>query len=120
MRTTYLWLLQLFTGILILVLVGIHLVSIHLRVIMRFFGVDTARLTAWGLMTNQARQGIWGGLFVCLVAIILFHGFNGLRNTVLELVPSITKVRLITWAIVVGGVILFLSFAGLPVFLHSN
>ncbi len=110
MRTTYLWLLQLFTGLLILVLAGIHLISIHLRVILSFFGVDAATLTSWGLITNRANQGVWGGLFVVLAAIILYHALSGLRNTILELVSSVKKVRIITWAIIVGGVILFLVF----------
>ena len=108
MRATYLWLLQLFTGVAILVLVGIHLISIHLRVILRFFGVETSELPS---VANRTNPGIWGGLFVVLAGIILFHALSGLRNTLLELVPSVKKARIITWVIIVGGIILLVGSA---------
>ena len=120
MRTTYLWLLQLFTGLLILVLLVIQLISIHLRAILRFFGVDATELTSWGLTANRANRGIWAGLFVVLAGIILFHALSGLRNTVLELTPSVKKVRIITWAIIVSGIILLVGATDLPVLLLSN
>lgn len=106
MRTMYLWLLQLFTGILIFVLVGVQLISIHLRAIMRFFGVAAPESSP---VVNQADPGIWAGFLVFLAAIILFHALIGLRQTALELGISVEKARIITWAIIVGGIFLLLS-----------
>ena len=114
MRTTYLWLLQLFTGLLILVLLVIQLISIHLRAILRFFGVDATELTSWGLTANRANRGIWAGLFVVLAGIILFHALSGLRNTVLEVVSSVKKVRIITWLIIASGIILLFGIIYAP------
>ena len=107
MRMTYLWLLQLFTGLLVLVVAGAHLISVHLRVIKRFFGVETTGVPA---VSSEASH--WSGLLVFLSAIILLHALVGLRQTMLELGTSVRKGRIITWAIAAGGLILFVGVAG--------
>jgi len=50
MRNTYVWFLQLVTGVLIAVLLGIHVVIMHLDAILGFFGVDMAEVTSWESM----------------------------------------------------------------------
>ncbi|MEE8414484.1 MAG: hypothetical protein V3R96_08025 [Dehalococcoidales bacterium] len=120
MRMTYLWLLQLVTGVLILVLIGISLILTHIPVILGFFGVDTAELISSGSVADRANPGIWAGLAVFLVAIILYHALSGLRNTLVELVPSVNKMRIITWIIIVSGIILLMGITYVPVILLSS
>ncbi len=120
MRMTYLWLLQMVTGVLILVLLGIPLISTHLPGVLNFFGVDATGLVPSGLAANRANPGIWAGLAGILVAIILYHALSGLRNTVLELVPSTKKAGIITRVMIVSGIIILIGTISVPVVLLAR
>lgn len=120
MRTTYLWLLQLVSGVLIAVLLGIHVVSIHLRAILGFFGVDATQPTSWESMIGRANQGIWVGLYIALLALVLYHSLYGLRSIIFELTPSIKTERIVTWVIIVFGIIAFIGGTYVPIALFSR
>ena len=107
MRNTYLQLIHLITGVLIAVLLGIHMVIMHLDAILGFFGVEMVHVTSWESMIGRARQGLWAGVYIPLLAFALYHGLNGLRNVVLELAPSPAAKRVITWIIIIVGIIFF-------------
>ena len=108
MRNTYLWLLQLASGVLIAVILGIHIVSIHLNDILGFFGVDAADPVSWAAMIDRASQGIWAGLYIALLAVGLYHGIYGLRGIILESIPSERTGRIVTRTLIVIGVIVFI------------
>lgn len=120
MGRTYLWLLQMATGVLILVLLGTALIITHLPVVLNFLGVDATGLVPPGLTTNRAHPGIWASLAGVLVTIILYHALSGLRNTVVELVPSVKKARIISWAIIISGIIILVGTVYVPVVLLAG
>ncbi len=120
MRNTYLWLLQLITGILIAVLLGIHMVTIHLDAILGFFGVDAAEPISWGSMISRAGQGVWMGLYIALLAFVLYHALNGLRGIVLELTSSPRIGRAVTSFIIALGIVAFIWGAYVPIALFSQ
>ncbi len=109
MRPTYLRLLQLATGVLIAVLLGIHMAISHLDAILGFFGIDATEPTSWESMIDRASQGIWAGLYIALLAGVLYHALHGLRNIALELTPSVKTERIVTWVIIVFGIIFFIG-----------
>jgi succinate dehydrogenase membrane anchor subunit len=114
-RYTYLWLMQLITGILIAVLLGIHMVMQHLDKILPFFGVNLNDPTSWNSMIERSRQGIWAGVYIALLAVVLSHALNGLRNVILELTPSPRTERVVTGAILAFGIIIFLWAGYVPI-----
>jgi len=120
MRNTYLWFLQLVTGVLIAVLLGIHLVIMHLDVILGFFGVDVAEVTSWESMIGRAIQGVWAGLYMALLAVVLYHALNGLRGIILESTPSATTERIVTWVIIAFGIIAFIGGTYVPLALLTG
>ncbi len=120
MRATYLWLLQMVTGVLIAVLLGIHIALLHLDAILGFFGVDAAETRSWESMIDRASQGIWVTLYIALLAVGLYHGINGLRGIILELTPSARTERIINRAFIVFGVIVFIGGAYVPIALLSS
>ena len=70
MRNTYLQLVQLITGVLVAVLLGIHMVNMHLDAILGFFGVQTffgvniaADPTVFKLMQDRARTVVFAGIY---------------------------------------------------------
>ena len=120
MRNTYLWLLQLITGILIAVLLGIHMVVLHLDAVLGFFGAEATEPTSWKAMVDRAGQGAWVGLYIALLAFALYHGLNGLRNIVLELAPSPRVSRWVTSFVIALGIVGFIWGAYVPIALFSR
>ena len=108
MRNTYLWLLQLASGVLIAVILGIHMVTQHLDAVLSFFGVNAAEPIGWTAMIDRASQGIWTGLYIALLAFGLYHGINGLRGIILESIRSERTGRIVTRVLIVIGVIVFI------------
>ena len=119
MRNTYLWFVQLVTGVLIAVLLGIHMVLMHLDTILDFFGVNVNDPTSWQSMIGRSREVIWAGLYIALLAVVLYHALNGLRNVILELTPSVRAERIVTWAIIALGTIVFIWGSYVPIALLS-
>ena len=120
MRTTRLHLLHMLTGVVIAVLLGIHVVVLHLDAILGFFGVDATEPTSWGSMIGRASQGIWAALYIALLAVVLYHALYGLRGIILEVTPSVKTERIVTWVIIIFGIIAFIWGAYVPVVLLSS
>lgn len=115
MRNTYLWILQLVTGVLIAAFLGIHIVIQHLDAVLGFFGVDVAEATSWASMIDRASQGIWAGLYIALLAVGLYHGINGLRGIILESTSSAKTDRIVTRVLIAFGIIFFIGGTYVPV-----
>lgn len=120
MRTTRLNLLQMLTGILIAVSLGIHMVISHHDTILGLFGVAANQPTSWQSMVERARQGIWASLYIALLAFVLYHALYGLRGIILEVTPSVRTERVITWSFIIIGIIVFVWGAYVPVALLSR
>ena len=120
MRNTRLQLLHMFTGVVIAVLLGIHMVVINLDAVLGFFGVDVTESTSWEAMISRASQGIWAGLYIALLAVAVYHGLYGLRGIILELTPSVRTGHIITWSLIIIGIIAFIWGAYVPLALLSS
>jgi succinate dehydrogenase hydrophobic anchor subunit len=114
-RYTYLWLMQIVTGVFIAVLLGIHMVMQHLEDILLFFGVNLNDPTSWQSMIERSRQAVWAGIYIALLAVVLSHALNGLRNVILELTPSPRAERVITGTIMAFGIVVFLWASYVPI-----
>ena len=120
MRTTRLHLLHIFSGAVIAVLLGIHMVVLHLDTVLGFFGVDATEPTSWGSMISRAGQSIWVGLYIALLAFVLYHAFYGLRGVILELSPSVKTGRIVTRVLIAVGIIVFIWGTYVPIALVSS
>ncbi len=120
MRTTYLRLLQLVTAVLIAVFLGIHMVRMHLDATLGFFGVEATESTSWASMIDRASRGAWVGLYIALLAVDLYHALFGLRDIILEVTPSVKTERIVTWVIIVLGIIFFIGGTYVPVALFTR
>lgn len=120
MRHTYLWLMQLVTGVLIAVLLGIHMVMQHLDKVLVFFGVNLDDPTSWHSMIERSREVTWASIYIALLAVVLYHALNGLRNIILELTPSARTERIVTWTIIAFGIVIFVWASYVPIALLSR
>ena len=48
---------------------------------------------------------------IALVAAILYHGLNGLRVTLIDLVLGIEKQKVIFWILMITGILIFIPMA---------
>ena len=119
MRNTYLQLIHMVTGVFIAILLGIHMVIMHLDAILGFFGVQITHVTSWDSMMGRARQGLWVGIYIPLLALALYHGLNGLRNVLIEVIPSATGKRVMTWILIIVGIVFLVLGIYAPVVLLS-
>ena len=115
MGKTYLWILQLVTGVLIAVFLGIHVVLLHLNDIL-----GTTEPTSWASMIDRSSQGLFVALYIALLAVGLYHGINGLRNLLLEVTKSAKTTRLFNWVLAVVGIIIFGWGTWVPFYLLSS
>ena len=120
MRTTYLRFLQLATGVLVAVFLGIHIVLQHLDTILGFLGVHVAESTSWTSMIDRASQGIWVFIYIALLAVGLYHGIHGLRNIIIESTSSVKTGRVITWVFIILGIVVFAWGTYVPIHLFSS
>ena len=119
MRNTYLQIVQLASGVLIAILLGIHVVLMHLDKILSFFGSNVADVTGWESMIERSRQGLWVGIYIALLIFGLYHALNGLRTIILEMTPSARISRAVTWVIIIIGIAAFVMGTYVPVSLLS-
>lgn len=101
MRSTYLWLLQVITGGLVAVFLGIHLVLLHVA----RNRVPGSEPSEWPSMLDRAVRGIWLGFYIPFLALVLYHGLYGLRGIILEMTPSPRMERLVTGAFIGLGAV---------------
>jgi len=93
---TWLWLLKIVTGILLVVLLFIHLLVNHF-------------LSQHGLM-NYAdivayyQNPIIPIMEVCLLAAVVFHSLTGLRGIILDLKPALSLLKVIDIILIIVGV----------------
>ena len=120
MRATRFHLLHMITGVLIAVLLGIHMVRLHLDSILDWFGVDTADSTSWESMIARASEGLWAALYIALLAVALYHALYGLRGIILELNPSVRTRHIITWVLIIVGITAFIWGSYVPLALFST
>lgn len=120
MRRTRLHLIHLLSAVVIAVLLGIHMVIQHLDMILGFFGVDVTGATSWSSMIGRSTRGVWAGLYIALLAFVLYHAMYGLRGIVLELTPSGKAEKAVTLGFIIGGIIIFIWASYVPLALYSN
>ncbi len=107
MRHTYLWFAQIVTGALIAISLGFHMVIMHLEDVLGFFNIEIHEPASWGSMIERADQVSWVIFYILFLAFVLYHGLNGLRGIVLELVPSTRGGRIVNWLTVMVGIFAF-------------
>ena len=107
MRDRTLWTWHIGAGVVILVLLGFHMVIMHLDATLGFLGIGGGEPIEWESVAARARSLFFTLTYVALLGAALYHGFYGLRNIVLELNPGPTLRSAINIALLVFGVSLF-------------
>jgi len=115
MMRARLQLLSLLSAVVIAVLLGVHMVVIHLSSIL-----GTAETTSWASVMERSGQGTWVALYIALLAFALYHALYGLRNIILETTASAKAERAITWSFIIIGLGVFVWGSYVPISLVGS
>jgi succinate dehydrogenase hydrophobic anchor subunit len=95
-ETTWLWLLKIVTGVLLVILLGIHLVVNH-------FVAENGLLT-YADVVAYYQNPIIPIMEIGFLAIVVTHSLTGLRGIVLDLKPSRNFLRVFDIILVIAGI----------------
>ena len=108
MRDTKLWVWHMIAGMAILILGGLHMITMHLDDILGWFNADShAAAIGWTNVVARAGSWIYVGVYIALLGITLFHGFYGLRNILLETKTGRKHEKFVKGFLFVFGILLF-------------
>lgn len=111
-ENTWLWLLKILTGPLLLILLGIHLVVNH-------FIAETGLLT-YADVVAYYQNPIIPIMEICFLAAVVTHSLTGLRGIVLDLKPSRGILKTIDYILVVFGIVVVIYGTWLALVIASR
>lgn len=114
MREVNLKIMQYISGIAILVLLGIHMVIMHLDDILRFFGKDVGDVRSWASVSERAASGGWLVFYILLLVFVIYHALYGLRVIVSEFSLPPSKIRALNWIFTILGIAIFAYAVYIP------
>ncbi len=88
MRESSKWTLHIAAGVVILVLLGLHMLVMHMQVFMGWVGLGTENVTSFQAVFERGKQIVFMMAYIILLGAALYHGLYGLKNVLHELVPS--------------------------------
>ncbi len=111
MRDQSLWTWHLAAGAVILVLLGLHMVIMHLAAIVPLASSvpNGGEPIDWANVVVRAKSVFFMVTYVLLLGAALFHGLYGLRNILFELNPGTGTKKALSGLILAVGVVLFVA-----------
>jgi succinate dehydrogenase hydrophobic anchor subunit len=95
-ENTWLWLLKIFTGPLLLILIAVHLTVNH-------FIAETGLLTYTDVIAYY-RNPLIPIMEIAFLAAVVTHSLSGLRGIILDLKPARNVLKILDWVMVIFGV----------------
>lgn len=108
MRESKLWFWHIVSGLVILVLLGIHMSIMHLGTILNFLGIGSLDPLNSSEVFRRSRQLFFAVMYIFLLGAALFHGLYGLRSIMFELSLSKTVEKAVGRVCAVVGFALFI------------
>lgn len=96
MRETLWWFLFMTAGLVLFVLLGVHLVGMHMSA---FFGISYEKTLSFAHVSARSSQLIFLVFYIVFLIFALYHGTYGIRSILLEFNWSIGKEKIITWVL---------------------
>jgi succinate dehydrogenase hydrophobic anchor subunit len=118
MRESKLWFWHILTGIIVLVLLGAHMGTMHLGAVTKIFGTGSADPVKSADVFHRSQQAVYLFAYIALLGAALFHGLYGLRSMLFELSLSRVMEKAISGVCTLGGIALFIygSYVAVIVF----
>lgn len=110
-RNFWPWVLQRITGVVLVVLMAIHIIVNHFGNISKVGktvgGVHHADLIVFSDVAYRLTMAFWWVIDIALLAFVLFHGFNGIRNIAIDMGLTARAERAVTVVLTIVGLVGF-------------
>ena len=118
MRESTLWMWHIFAGVIVFVLLGIHMLIMHLDSILVALGVGYENVLSAESVFARSKQVFFLITYVLLLGAALYHGLYGLRNILFELTLPRGVEVVVSIVLLLAGAFLFIygSYAAIAVF----
>ncbi|MEJ2110048.1 MAG: hypothetical protein P8Z37_09075 [Acidobacteriota bacterium] len=122
MRESRLWFWHILSAVVILVLLGVHMGTMHLSEILHRVGFGTGDPIDSSQVFERSRHAVYMVTYILLLGTGLFHGFYGLRSIFFELSLSKSAEKTIGGILAVAGIALFIygSYVAVALFQTSG
>ena len=107
MRETGYWTWFIIAGVMIFVLGGLHMMTVHLSGVVSLSNPFGSDAVAWKNVAYRSKSLCFTLTYIALLGAVLYHGFYGLRTILMELGLQKTTQRKLTASLWVIGIILF-------------
>ena len=97
-ETTWIWLVKIVTGPLLVLVIGLHFVVNH------YMGSMSSGLMTYNDIVAYYQNPIIPTIEIVFLATVVTHCLIGLRGIILDMNPSRKVLRLVTWLFVILGV----------------
>jgi succinate dehydrogenase hydrophobic anchor subunit len=118
MRESRLWFWHILSAVVILVLLGVHMGTMHLGAILSSIGIGSGDPVQSAEVFHRSQQLLYMVTYILLLGAALFHGLYGLRSMLFELSLSKAMEKAIGGVCAIAGIALFVygSYAAIMVF----
>jgi succinate dehydrogenase hydrophobic anchor subunit len=120
MRESRLWFWHILSAIVILVLLGLHMGTMHLSELLHMIGIGSGDPVQSAQVFHRSQQAVYMITYILLLGTGLFHGLYGLRSIFFELSLSKTLEKLIGGVLAVAGIALFVYGSYVAVLLFQT
>jgi succinate dehydrogenase hydrophobic anchor subunit len=117
-RESKLWFWHILSAIVILILLGVHMGTMHLSALLNMAGIGPQDPVQAASVFHRSQQLIYMVTYILLLGAALFHGLYGLRSMLFELSLPKGMEKAIGGVCAVAGIILFFygSYVAIAVF----
>ena len=107
MKETKYWFWNMFSGVIILFLLGIHMITVHMSSILGWFNPAGGEAIYWENLVARGRLFIFTAIYILLLATALYHGLYGFRTILFETGLTRGLQRSINIVFILAGISLF-------------
>lgn len=108
MRESRLWFWHILSAVVIVVLLGVHMGTMHLGAILQLVGIGSGDPVHSAQVFHRSQQFIYMVIYILLLGAALFHGLYGLRSMLIELSLSKAMEKAIGSVCALAGIALFI------------
>ncbi|MBN1356688.1 hypothetical protein JXA40_10550 [bacterium] len=120
MRKSTAWNLHMLAGLCLVILLGIHMITTHLDLILGWFNPAGGEAINWRNVVGRGMHLSWMLFYICFLGIALYHGLYGLRSILFELTLTRGAEKVVTAVLVTFGIALFIMGAAAAVVFQSQ
>ena len=122
MRESRLWFWHILSSIVILVLLGLHMGTMHLGEVLQMAGIGSGDPVDASKVFERSRQAVYMVTYILLLGTGLFHGLYGLRSIFFEMSLPKRAEKTVGGILALGGIALFIygSYVAVALFHRSG